>query len=217
MNQTTTRCLSLIIALIFLNGCATPKGDSPVEKKAYVRETLDKVLVDLYRFKPELKQKIKNAEGYAVFDNLNVKIFFVGTGHGFGMVFDNKTGNETFMRMAEVGAGIGFGIKDLRIVFVFHSRDVMDQFVESGWEFGANADATAIAGGDKGVSASGQATLSGKEASIGGEGKSGLGGTTAAAEGAVGSGIEIYQLTENGIALQAMVSGTKYWKDRKLN
>ena len=37
------------------------------------------------------------------------------------------------------------------------------------------------------------------------------------ARGATQGGMEIYQFTESGIALQATVSGTKYWKDGKLN
>jgi hypothetical protein len=30
-------------------------------------------------------------------------------------------------------------------------------------------------------------------------------------------GVEIYQITKNGLALQATLQGTKYWKDKKLN
>ena len=30
-------------------------------------------------------------------------------------------------------------------------------------------------------------------------------------------GVELYQLTKNGLALQATLQGTKYWKDRDLN
>jgi hypothetical protein len=29
--------------------------------------------------------------------------------------------------------------------------------------------------------------------------------------------MEVYQLTKNGLALQATVQGTKYWKDKELN
>ena len=37
--------------------------------------------------------------------------------------------------------------------------------------------------------------------------------TAAATRGAM----EVYQFTESGIALQATASGTKYWKDSRLN
>ncbi|MBP7483460.1 MAG: hypothetical protein KA788_13060 [Lacunisphaera sp.] len=38
-----------------------------------------------------------------------------------------------------------------------------------------------------------------------------------AAAGNVIDGVELYQLTKNGLALQATLQGTKYWKDRDLN
>ncbi|MFZ9682467.1 MAG: hypothetical protein ACO3DQ_04590 [Cephaloticoccus sp.] len=42
-------------------------------------------------------------------------------------------------------------------------------------------------------------------------------GDTLGASGSVLPGMEVYQLTKNGIALQATVQGTKYWKDPELN
>jgi len=66
----------------------------------------------------------------------------------------------------------------------------MNNFIESGWQFGAHADAAAIAD-DKGVGA------------VGGE--------------VVIDNITIYQLTKTGLALQATIKGTKYWKDDELN
>ena len=85
------------------------------------------------------------------------------------------------------------GAKDLSVVFIFKTPEVMNKFVESGWQFGGEADATA---------------------------KSGEKGAAASKEGAVDTGanlFEIYQLTDKGVALQATVAGTKYWKDKKLN
>jgi hypothetical protein len=42
------------------------------------------------------------------------------------------------------------------------------------------------------------------------------GGSLNAAE-TVASGIRLYKITQNGLALQATVQGTKYWKDKELN
>jgi lipid-binding SYLF domain-containing protein len=93
------------------------------------------------------------------------------------------------MKMGEVGLGFGLGVKDFRAVFVFHNEKVMNRFVEKGWAVGAQADATAKAG-EKG-------------AAIGGE--------------ATSDNVTIFQLTESGLALQATVKGTKFWKDDSLN
>jgi lipid-binding SYLF domain-containing protein len=94
------------------------------------------------------------------------------------------------MNMFHVGAGLGLGVKDFRIVFIFTNKNVMRDFVEKGWEFGGQADAAAKSG-EKGMAAGGEAYIE--------------------------SGIIIYQLTEAGVALQATVGGTKFWKDKELN
>jgi len=65
----------------------------------------------------------------------------------------------------------------------------MNQFIESGWEFGRNADAAAKA--------------SDKDAALGGE--------------ILVDTVTIYQITERGLVLQATVKGRKYWKDNALN
>ena len=84
---------------------------------------------------------------------------------------------------------MGLGVKDFRGVFVFTSGDAMKSFVENGWDASAQADLAAKAG-DKGDALAGAID--------------------------VAPGIKLYQLTENGLALQATIQGTKYWKDEEL-
>jgi hypothetical protein len=87
---------------------------------------------------------------------------------------------------------------------VFHDAEVMRRFVEDGWQFGVQADAAAKHG-DQGAALAEGGTVD----------REGGGGVSS---GALPIGaIEIYQFTETGIALQAVASGTKYWKDSKLN
>jgi lipid-binding SYLF domain-containing protein len=192
------RTLLLILAAACLALPATaglfgPKGDTPDEKRDKIRKDRDEILAKLYEAYPKTKEQIKNAAGYATFNNTSMNLFLLSTGHGYGMVVDSKTGKETFMAMGSLGGGVGLGAKDLRAVFIFKNADVIKQFVESGWQFGGQTDATAKAG-DKGVAAA-------KEAGV----------------DTGGNLFEIYQLTEAGISLQATVAGTKYWKDSKLN
>jgi len=180
----------VMVLLILIASCVTPKGATKQEKRDYALEMKDETLAMLYDRKPETKDVIEKAPGYAVFSNLGVHIFLLGTGQGYGVVVDNSSGKTTYMRMGQVGAGLGLGIKDFRAVFVFRNKDVLHDFVEKGWEFGGQADAAA---------------------------KSGEKGAAAAGEAYIESDIEIYQITEAGIALQAMIAGTKYWKDDELN
>jgi lipid-binding SYLF domain-containing protein len=178
----------LAIAFI-ISGCATTSGTTPQEKRQAVLSMRDKALSDLYNTYTKAKAQVAAAPGYAVFSNWNVNVLFVGFGGGYGVVQDNKTGRQVFMKMGEASAGFGVGVKDFRAVFIFHDRAVMEKFIGSGWEFGGHADAAAKAS-DKGAAIAGEAVL---------------------------DGITIYQLTESGLALQAMLKGTKFWKDDELN
>ena len=168
------------------------KPRNPKEWREYIRFRRDETLKELYKINPHAKDDINRAKGYAVFVNFNLKVFFVGGGTGRGLIHENKLmgGKETFMRMAQGGVGLGLGVKDFRAVFVFDDEQVMKKFLSSGWQFGGDADA-AVKGGDAGLATSG---------AIG-----------------IAPGLRVYQLTENGLALQAMLNGTKFWVDREVN
>ena len=56
----------------------------------------------------------------------------------------------TYMKMAEIQAGLGFGAKKFQVVWVFETEKALNDFVNSGWEFGGQATAAAKTG-DKGV------------------------------------------------------------------
>ena len=177
-----------VIAL-FIGGCATTGGTTPAEQRQSILSMKNEVLTDLYKIKPDVKAQISKAPGYAVFSNANVNLVFASFGGGYGVAKNNKSGKYTYMKMGEVGVGLGLGVKDFRAVFVFHTNESMNNFVEKGWAFGAQADAAAKAS-DKGAAAGGEITI---------------------------DNITIYQLTESGLALQATIKGTKFWKDEKLN
>jgi len=116
-------CLSLALMLAcnaqaFLFG---PKGHSTAEKRGNIRKQRDEMLAELYASKPPMKKTIKHAAGYATFKQVNVNLFLLATANGYGVVVDNRTKKETFMRMGSIGGGIGAGVKDVRVIFVFYN------------------------------------------------------------------------------------------------
>ncbi len=179
-----------VTSLVFLNGCGPSAKLSIGEQRQVVADMETETLARLYKEEPATKDKIKKAAGYGVFSNANINVIFVSAGSGYGIVTDNSTGKKTYMKMALGGVGLGLGAKDYRQVLIFNSKEVLNKFIESGWEFGGHADAAAQAGEKGGEMSAG---------------------------GAIGKDIEAYSMTESGLALQATVAGTKYWKDKKLN
>ena len=179
----------LSITTAYFTGCSRPQGVTAKSKKTFVRQMRDDTLAELYAEKPETKKMIKKAPGYAVFSDINVNIIFVSASNGYGLVVNNDTKEETYMKMAQVGLGLGLGLKDFRAVFIFENKTALDKFVNKGWEFGGHADAAAKSG-EKGGAAGGAASF---------------------------QDIRIYQFTKSGITLQATIAGTKYWKDDELN
>ena len=190
-NEMKKKFLLLSISLLFIISCSPGnKSMSLPEKRQIVMDMEKETLNRLYTEKPSTEERIKEAAGYGVFSNANFNIIFASAGGGYGVVVDSSTGKRTYMKMGMGGLGLGLGAKDYRIVLIFSNKDILTKFVEKGWQFGAHADAAAKAG-DKGGEASG--------------------------EGDIHEGITVYSMTEAGLALQATVTGTKYWKDDKLN
>lgn len=183
---------SVFFALVTLvsTGCTTLNPlASDQSKRQKILDMRNATLQDLYAIKPQVRSLIDSAPGYAVFSDANVNVIFASFTGGYGVLTETWTGQETYMRMGEAGIGLGFGLKDFRSVFIFHDEATMRRFLYDGWQFGAHADAAAIVN-KQGEAVGGEVTL---------------------------DNITIYQLVKNGLALQATVKGTKYWKDRTLN
>ena len=181
--------LLLLAAALVLPATNTFAKTKAEKKRDKILEMREEVLEMLYEQSPRYKRTIQNAGGYAVFSNVGVNIIFASFAGGMGVVED-EDGKRTYMKMASAGLGLGLGVKDFRGIFIFHDPDKMKFFIDKGWDFSAQADAAA------------------KSAEKGGQ-------YGAAAN--IVEGVEIIQITKNGLALQATLQGTKYWRDKDLN
>jgi lipid-binding SYLF domain-containing protein len=189
------RVMTMFLILAFgtgigLSGTALAKESSKQEQQAGIRNMAKETLARLYKEQPAAKKAISKSAGYGVFSNFGMKIFFLGSGKGKGLVIDQTTKKETFMKMFEGQVGIGLGVKKFRQVWVFKSKKALNDFINSGWEFG------------------GQATAAAKTGEEGGD----MAGAIA-----VNVDILLYQLTDDGLALELTGKGTKYYKDDDLN
>ena len=181
---------SLAFVSIFLLSCVSPKGNTVEDKRTDVLSMKNETLTELYSKRSEAKSKIKNAAGYAVFTNINTNLFLFSSGNGYGVAIDNTNGKKTYMKMNFVGVGPGLGVKDFKAVLIFKNKETFNEFLDGEWEFGGHADATAKSD-EKGAAVGGEMYIE--------------------------DDIEIYQLTEAGIALQATVAGTYFREYAELN
>jgi len=182
--------LKLLLSLVLLS--AVPQahaGDDKAAAQAELRTLRKEALDLLYKESPQAKKEIRAAAGYGVFGVVGAQVLILGGGGGRGLVRDNLTGRDTFMRVGSVSAGLGVGFKEVRTVLVFKQRDTLKQFLEKGWVFSGEAQAVAKTDGQGGNADDMNAPV----------------------------GIKVYQLTQTGLMAHGSLQGTKYWKDEELN
>jgi len=183
---------ALAAGLAFGATGATAAMSEKDKKKAKddINKMEGQILAKLYKIQPGAKKTVESAAGYATFSNFGVKIFFAGSGKGAGVAIDKKSSKRVYMKMFEVQAGLGIGVKKFSLVWVFDNASALDKFVNSGWEIGGQASATAKKG-EKGEAYTGAM--------------------------AVSPGVWLYQLAGDGLAVELTGKGTKYYKDDDLN
>jgi len=184
----TTRWAATVLAISTLTGCAS-LGETNADKRAAILEMRDETLTRLYNEQPGARARIDEAAGYGVFDSASQNLIFLQTGGGYG-VLTSASGETTFMKMGGAGVGFGIGLKDYREVIIFRNRSDFERFRDSGWEASGQAEASAQAGKQ---------------------------GGSAAGKQSIDMDVTTYQMMESGIALQATVGASKYWKWRDLN
>ena len=185
-----TTILAAVLAATVLTGCMSPKGDSIGKQKAYAAKMSVKGLDMIYERNPGLKNEIKKAAGYGVYKNLGIHWFVPSTESGWGVVHNNLTGKDTYMKLFGIGLGFGFGFRDFRGILVFNTQKSIKDFINSGW------------------GAHGQANAAFKFGDTGG---------SAAAAAEVMPGVKLYKVTVNGVVLQATFQGSKTWGNDYLN
>ena len=181
----------VVVAATLVAAGGPALGASKAEQQQDIRKMADETLARLYKVQPGARNAVSKAAGYAVFSNVGLKVLALGSGTGKGVLIDNRSKSATYMKMAELQAGVGFGVKRFRLVWVFENKSDMDRFANSGWEVGAQGSVAAQTGG-KGAEVFAGAVV-------------------------VSPGVWLYQLLDDGLAAELTAKGTRYYKDSDLN
>ncbi len=179
---------ALLMALM-LSACAAPQGDTAEDKRLSVQTMRSEALATMYRIAPELEAKVAAAPGYGVFSGIGTHTIYVATGRGYGVIRDNSTGADTYMRVVKLGGGLGIGAEDVRALIIFADTATMNGVINQGWSATGKASGSAVRQ-DQGGSAVAVVHL---------------------------PGMEIYRFTRNGVMLSGAVEGVRLWKDAELN
>jgi lipid-binding SYLF domain-containing protein len=164
-------------------------ADDKSTKQAEVVNKTNAALERFYKAKPDLKAAVAKAPGYGIFTTFGIS-FLIGGSGGSGLVHDNKTKKNTYMKVGGASAGIQLGASQTEVLIVFKTPAAMNQFITSGWEVSGSATASAGASG---------ATAGG------GKGESAM------------DGADTYTMTKNGLEVGLAAGASKFWKDSDLN
>ena len=176
---------ALSLSLMAGGAMAATKAEKQAEALKATAAAMDRFAAK----KPELKAQAMKAPGYAVFTTYGVS-FIIGGSGGTGVVHDNKSKKNTFMKIGGASAGFQLGAVENDVLVIFKTPAAMQGFINKGWDV-AGGVAAGAAAGDKGGG--------------GGQGGSAMGD------------VETFTLTKNGLEAGLSIGGVKAWKDTDLN
>ena len=185
----TVKTLTILL-LLFTMTISAACAASVEEKRDGIRKMRNETLQKLYNFNPSAQSAIQDAYGYAVFNNSDFHLGLLGGGGGKGLAVINSTGGEIFMKTLEGSVGIGFGIKQYMMVFVFATEKAFFDFTDQGWEWGGQATAAitdSVSGGSL------QGAIS------------------------VAPDVWVYQMTNKGLEATLTLRGIRFYKNYSLN
>ena len=183
----------MAVLMVFLTAAtafAATKAEKIQKERGEIEQLAEKALSNLYAKVPSAERVIENCYAYATLSNTGMKLGIFGDAHGRGLAVNNETGERLYMRMKEMGIGLGLGVKEYDLIFVIGTEEAWHSFISGDIKFASSAEAAASDGvtGDS------------------------MEGASIAAKG-----VWVYQITKKGLALDASIKGTKIYPDKKLN
>ena len=180
----------LMICVMTATAFAADNPEKIQKERAEIEELSEKALQRLYEKVPSAERVIENCYAYATLSNTGMKLGIFGDAHGRGLAVNNETGESLYMRMKEVGLGLGLGVKEYDLIFVIGTETAWNSFISGDIKFASSAEAAA---------------------------SDGVTGDSIEGASIAANGVWVYQITKKGLTLDASIKGTKIYPDKKLN
>ncbi|MDN4501227.1 hypothetical protein QX776_02355 [Alteromonadaceae bacterium BrNp21-10] len=101
-------------------------------QRAAIDSMSEKVLAELYTAKSSVKGLMKNAHGYAVFNNDAINLI-LATSEGYGVVKNVRSGDTTYMLIEDTEGKFGDQDKTFKLIFIFNTSDSYERFATQDW------------------------------------------------------------------------------------
>ena len=191
MKKTATFIMvMLMMCVMTATALAATKEEKIQKERTKIEELSEKALKNLYEKVPSAERVIDECYAYATLSNTGMKLGIFGDAHGRGLAVNNETGERLYMRMKEMGIGIGLGVKEYDLIFVIGTEQAWNSFISGDIKFASAAEAAA---------------------------SDGVTGDSVEGASIAANGIWVYQMTTKGLTLDASIKGTKIYPDKKLN
>ena len=190
MKKTAIWILAALMVGLMTATAFAANPDKVQKERARIEELSEKALKNLYDKLPSAERVIENCYAYATLSNTGMKLGILGDAHGRGLAVNNETGERLYMRMQEMGVGLGLGVKEYDLIFVIGTEEAWNSFTSGDIKFAGSADAAA---------------------------SDGVTGDSVEGASIAAKGIWVYQMTTKGLAVEASVKGTKIYPDKELN
>ena len=133
--------LTLLLAL-----SVTAFAKSADQQRAEIQELQTKALENLYDLTPNAHEVLDNCYGYATISATGSQFGLLGGAHGRGLAVNKMTGARVYMKMEAYQLGIGLGVKEYDLIFVFGSQHAWESFISGKFKVGGSAEASATDG-----------------------------------------------------------------------
>ena len=121
--------MALLVCLPAASALAAPSASDLASERAELRTKTYKALLQLYEKQPKSREAIQHSYGYAVFVDTSYNLGLLGGGHGRGRAINQHSKREVFMKMSQMKVGLGVGVLQSNIIFVFDTPEAFDSFV----------------------------------------------------------------------------------------